>query len=182
MSAEIPPPRPKLSQAPSWIMVGFVVGVLAVWGFKPDGRAPAADTAAPAVPAPARVEPVIESSNASSLDGRPSLVVVEALFEQYRDYAFWENEMTEIAVWNITTNAFSDHFEIVRTNTGTYYRPIDGFTRLPLEDYGPEHCPVRFSETPRMRAARYRQHFGAPPRPPTERLEFPTVPREPGRN
>ena len=82
--------------------------------------------------------------------------VVEALFEQHRAWAFWDHGATQIALWNGATGAFTDFFEIRRTEEGTYYRTLDALTWWPIEYYGPDNAPIRFTETNVMRLARYR--------------------------
>lgn len=171
MSDEPPIDRHKLSTIPSWVMVGFVLGVFVMLGFRggDDGPPPAA--------APAPVEQTIATEkNAAAIDDQPSFTVVEALFEQYRQYAFWENDRTEIAIWNSRTLDFTDYFEVLRADTGTYYRPISMLTRLPLMNYGPPDSPVRFTETAAQRSARENGRDADLPRPaPPKPVELPRI-------
>src|SRR5690606_32256689 len=129
MPEDTPPGRQKLSQVPSWIMLGFICGVIVMWGFRSDP-----EPASKAEPELANTSSTVAATssepagvNVAALTTDPSLSAVEALFDQYRDFAFWDEGLTEIAVWNTATNAFSDHFEITRTETGTYFRTIAGF-------------------------------------------------------
>jgi hypothetical protein len=167
MTEETPPePRPP-SQVPSWIMLGFVLGVLVMFGWQRERpRVPDEPTAGPAIvelkPAPP-ANPAT-AVNELRIEDQPSLSIVEALFEQYRPYAFWEDDRTEIGVWNTRTLAFSDLFEVVRTDTGTYYRSIPSLTRLPVENYGPPGSPLLFTESTTQRAARYLKARGQVPR------------------
>lgn len=186
MSEEPPIDRRKPSTIPSWVMIGFVVGVLVMLGFRADwGRdntetagAPEEASAPIATEAPATVA---TEANDLAMNDRPSFSVVEALFEQYREYAFWERDRTEIAVWNTRALGFTDYFEVLRTDTGTYFRSIPELTRLPLENYAPPDCPLLFTETAPQRAARYQKERGAErrrePRPPP--IELPTIPPPP---
>src|SRR5690606_24948517 len=97
-------------------------------------------------------------------------------FEQYRQYAFWEDDRTEIAIWNSRTLDFTDFFEVLRTDTGTYYRSISMLTRLPLVNYGPPDSPVRFTETAAQRAAREKERDTDLPRPtPPRPVELPRI-------
>ena len=164
MTEETPPETRPPSAVPSWIMLGFVMGVLVMLGWRRDRDR----NGEPAPPPAAQVEPERPSpataTNELHVEDQPSLNIVEALFEQYRAYAFWEDDRTEIGVWNTRTLAFSDTFEVLRTDTGTYFKSIPALRRLPLEGYGPPGCPLLFTETVTQRAARYLQSRGQVPR------------------
>jgi hypothetical protein len=161
-------------------MVGFVFGVLATLTWRSDR--PDRDRPVPAAQAPADTPPATPTPNPATdvnalrIEDQPSLTVVEMLFEQYRGYVFWEDDRTEIGVWNTRTLSFSDKFEVLRTDTGTYFRSIHAFTRIPLEKYGPSDSPLLFTETETQRAARYLQSRGQirrsipPPTPPAADL------------
>lgn len=173
MSEEPPEPpieRRNPSTIPSWVMFGFLLGVLVMLGFRADRSEPVPESA-PIVEKPAP-DPASET-NELAIDDQPSFSVVESLFEHYRHYAFWENSRTEIAVWNTRTLDFTDYFEVLRASTGTYYRPIPELSRLPLEGYGPPDCPIKFTESAAQRAARLWAQRGGdrtreppPPAPP----------------
>lgn len=174
MSEEPPVDRRKLSTIPSWVMLGFVLGIFVMLGFRSRPPAPQAATPAPVVESPAT------EVNESAIADQPSYTVVEALFEQYRQYAFWEDDRTEIALWNTRTLDFTDYFEVLRTDTGTYYRSISTLTRLPLVNYGPPDCPIRFTETAAQRAARLENTRANLPRPaPLTPVELPQISRPP---
>ena len=182
MSEDTSPTHNKPSQIPSWVMVGFVLGVLTMWGFQSDAPAEATAT----VVKPAEVADDLASAapteNPLMQDGKPSIEVVQRLFEGLREWAFWTDDRTEIAVWNATTLGFTDHFEIIRGDEADYFRAIPGFSRLPLEGYGPEHSPILFTETAEQRAKRFYQANldKVPPPPPRPApVEFNTVPRAP---
>ena len=182
MSEEPPVDRRKLSTIPSWVMLGFVLGALVMFGY----RSRSSPTEAPEQP-PAAVqaeEPAPgEARNSYAYEDQPSFSVVEALFEQYRSYAFWEDERTEIAIWNTRTLDFTDCFELLRGEHGTYYRSIPRLTRLPLPGYGPPNCPVLFTETALQRAARIIQRNAKLPRPQAPApVDLPRVPVPPRGN
>jgi hypothetical protein len=137
-------------------MLGFVLGGLAVWSLRdtsPRATLPADEVAAP--PPSARED--LTADNPLARPDRPSLEVVEALFELYRPFAFWDRGLTQIAVWNGRTADFTDFFEVVSTETGTYFRSLPALTWWPIEDYGPEESPLRFCETNEMRLRRFRE-------------------------
>jgi len=167
------PPRP--SRAPSWVLLGVVLGGLTVWSFYDSTEAEVAVSAVSEVEPPAPDEPA-PPANPLARGDRPSLEVVEALFELYRPYVFWDRGLTQIAVWNGTTAAYTDFFEVVSTDHGEYFRSLEALTWWPIEDYGPEESPIRFCETNEMRLTRYRAAGLVPeqrvlPPPPPPRFE-----------
>ena len=143
--------RKSLSAVPSWLMVGFVIGVVTMWLFRssPPELQPELAPTPPTVAAVAAAE-VVEPTTLA----RSSVALAEALFETYRDWVFWNEDKTQIALWNSEAMAFSDHFEVIRTLEGDYFRSISEFTRLPLPGYGPPSSPVLFTETLEQRYKR----------------------------
>jgi hypothetical protein len=175
MNDDETPAAKKPSQVPSWIMVGFLVGVVTTWLFQSQRDDEVTETA-PVVEAPAP-----ESEASAAPEGPFSPQVVAAIFETHRDWVFWTDDKTEIAVWNGDDMAFSDHYEVIRTLEGDYFRPIDRFSRLPLPGYGPENSPILFTETAEQRARRERAHNPgavAPVRRP-DPIEFKSLPPPP---
>jgi hypothetical protein len=151
MSAVVP--KETLSKTPSWIMVGFVLGMIAVLGFQHEmqrSSAQAADAAAKAPPPPAP-EPEPNVTNVTDL---PSLAVIEAVFVEWGRYARWEEDRTEVALWNSTTGDFSDFFEVVRVSDGLYFRSIARLTRPMTEAKPPLEAPLRFTEPSEEQEAR----------------------------
>ena len=149
----------KPSQIPSWVMVGFIIGVLTMWAFQshdPEDDDAVVETVETA-PEPTAEESEVPAggSNPMAREDQPSIELVASLFDQLREYAFWSNGRTEIGVWNGRSMAFSDRFEVVEVNGATFFRPIEIFSRLPLEGYGPDSSPILFTETAEQRAARY---------------------------
>jgi hypothetical protein len=161
MDNESPPPsRAELSKTPSWVMVGFVLGVLAVLGFQRERRPPGGE---PAAAAPSTREETAPASptisedaprSITSLADRPSLAVIEAVFEQWGGYALWENDVTEVALWNSVSNEFSDYFEVMRSPSGFYFRSIPRLTRPWTDARPPRESPLRFTEPHEQRRAR----------------------------
>ena len=154
MSDATPMKPEKPSQVPSWIMVGFVIGVLTMWAFQSGSKSGESPPENSTEPSPTALELTADEPNPTTIEGRPSLEVVEALFEEFSAYAFWSDERTEIAVWNGKTLSFSDYFEVLRGDQGWYFRSIPRFSRLPLEGYGPENSPILFTETAEQRMRR----------------------------
>jgi hypothetical protein len=173
--------RKKLSQAPSWVMAGFVVGVLTMWLFRSSPEPPPVAAEAPAVEAAEEdPEPTAESPGSGS--GALPMHLVGAIWEEYRPYAFWNEDKTQIGVWNSETFGFTDRYEVLRGEEYDYFRPIESFTRLTLPGYGPENSPILFTETAEMRARREQKlnpkPVERPPRP--DPVEFNTLPPPPG--
>ena len=159
-------------------MLGFILGSVTVWAFL---RRPEMPPSPPAVEADATAEPsdaaanapATKSRNIATLADKPSISVVEAIFEQSREYAFWFENVTQIAIWNSVTGDYTDFFEVYRTRDATYFRPLDKLTWWRIDGYGPDPGMIRFAETNEMRLIRYRDagvlpesHTLPPPPPP----------------
>jgi hypothetical protein len=164
------PSRTELSKTPSWIMLGFVLGMLTVLGFRkerasPPVTVPPAQSAATVQPegkdkAP---EPAPQRS-VTSVQHRPSLAVIEAVFAEWGGYAIWEDEVTEVALWNSVTNDFTDYFEVFRTSSGYFFRSTPRLTRPWTDARPPRESPLRFTEPLELRRARLEGRL-APPDP-----------------
>jgi len=134
-----PEPKPKPSLAPSWVMLGFAVGALFVWKL-PSKKTP---------------EPVPDlSPREVSAPVAPQIAVVEAVFSEWGRLAVWENDVTEVALWNTETKGFSDCFEVLRNGPATYFRSIPKLTRPTLNRGVPENSPLQFTETEAQRSDR----------------------------
>ncbi len=175
----------KPSQTPSWVLLGFVFGVLTMWFFE-SGQEESEPTESVIAEVPVerpRPPPEPPADNPLSQGGKPSIEIVQDLFAGLREWAFWTDDRTEIAVWNSATLSFSDHFEIIRLPDADYFRAIPAFSRLPIPGYGPENSPILFTETAEQRAKRYIQanpDKAPPPPAKPSPVEFNTVPRPPG--
>jgi hypothetical protein len=138
MDEEEPPPPPsKPSQIPSWVSLGFVLGAGFVLALP--------RRAAPSAPAPAEPPPVVKYAEA------PHLSTIEAVFAAWGKYAVWDNDITEVGLWNSDTKDFSDLFEVLRVGDACYFRSIPHFTR-PLLTHGVKSgSPLEFTETEAQR-------------------------------
>jgi hypothetical protein len=139
MDEEKPAPPAKPSHAPSWVMVGFVLGALFVLAL------PRHRLAAPAAPslAPARSE--------LSVLVAPPLTTIEAVFAEWGQYAVWDHDVTEVALWDSQTKDFSDDFEVLRVGDDDYFRSIPRLTRPVLTHGAPSGSPLRYTETQEQR-------------------------------
>ena len=134
-----PPPSAKPSQTPSWAMLGFVLGALFVLALP--RRQP--EALAPARP-PAHASAAVRSAP-------PRLTTIEAVFAGWSQYAVWENGLTEVALWNADTRAYSDCFEVLRSGDGYFFRSIPKLTRVPLTHGVTANSPLLFTETEEQR-------------------------------
>lgn len=143
-NAELPrhtrPPSPsKMSKTPSWITVGFLLGVLFMWALptreKKETRAEPMDQVAPSVPLAPRPP--------------PQLTTIEAVFEQWKEHAVWSDGTTEVAFWNPQERAFTDFYEVRRYGNDTYFfRTIPALTRRIITHGKPlPESPLQFTET-----------------------------------
>ncbi|MBT5903834.1 MAG: hypothetical protein HOH58_17170 [Opitutaceae bacterium] len=143
--------RKSLSQVPSWLMVGFLAGVITMWLF----RSPAPESPVAPLPVDPPVPVAVESVPVEETAAQEaSLAFAEAIFDTFRDWVFWTDDKTQIALWNTGSMSFSDRFEVIRTLEGDYFRSISEFTRLPLPGYGPPNSPILFTETTEQRYKR----------------------------
>ncbi len=164
---DYPPSAAKLSKTPSWIMLGFVLGVVFVLALPPRKSAPPPLAIRPAATPPATsAPPTVERAK-----------FFEAVFAEWSKYAVWDNELTEVAFWNSETKAFSDRFEVFRSGDRYYFRSIAQFTRPVLMHGLPKDSPLQFTETVASREEWLRENtaedvraFLAPPAaaPPVE--------------
>jgi len=130
---ETRPPEPKqLSKTPTWLTLGFVLGAVFVWAL-PNRDVPPAET--PPVRAAPAPRPLARLST------------IEAVFTDWARHASWENEITEVALWDVDTKTFADCYEVVRSGDNLYFRSISRLTR-PVLDHGvPDASPLQFTET-----------------------------------
>jgi hypothetical protein len=137
---ETPSSRP--SQIPSWMMLGFILGALFVLALP--SRTP------PPPPAPAPV-PVIEPAPPPTPQ---RLTTIEAVFAQWGRHAVWENDMTEVGLWDTATKEFSDCYEVIRSGDEYYFRSIPHLTRPVIAPVVSSDCPLQFTESEDHRLAR----------------------------
>jgi hypothetical protein len=113
-------------------MLGFLVGILFMLAL------PRPRPAAPAQPA--------APSRFASPPARPRLTAIEDVFAVWAAHAVWENDLTEVALWNTETRDYSDFYEVLRAGDAFYFRTIPHLTR-PILTHGVEaEWPLRFTE------------------------------------
>jgi hypothetical protein len=134
------PPKPSL--APSWVMLGFLLGAATVWLMQ-RGKEPVA----PAVP-------LSVAARAVKVEASP-VTTIEAVFAAWGQHAVWDKNLTEVAMWRAETGAFSEFYEVRKEDDAFYFRSIPKLTRriirrgTPL----PDNAPLQFTES----EAQYRE-------------------------
>jgi hypothetical protein len=156
MSDAAPKPR-DLSKTPSWIMVGFLLGVAALLGFQAQMRRWERRAAAENPPPPLVVPspPAPPSALLEAVRRGPPLAEVEAAFRAWEKHAQWTPELTtEVALWSEQVGRFAHAFEVVRVGDEVFFRSIDGLTRDTVSDGLAEGSPIVFTENPDRRVRR----------------------------
>ncbi len=129
-----PPERPTPpSKTPSWIMLGFGFGALFMWALP--RHEPPAPAAIQLVPPPA-LAPA----------GAPIFTLIENVFAEHGGDAIWENDLTEVALWNGEKNSYADCYEVLRVGETHYFRTIAHFTRPVLTHGVKVDSPLQFTE------------------------------------
>jgi len=146
---ESPPPAPaRLSRTPSWVMLGFALGALFVWALPHVEDSVRVSAAGPV----AKVQ----------LD-RPKATEIEAVFEAFGKDAVWENDLTEVALWDVEKRTYSICYEVMRSGENYYFRSIPHLTRPVLTHGLHGEAPLLFTETEAMRREWLKQ-IQIPPR------------------
>ena len=131
----------KLSMTPSWVMLGFLLGAAFVWAYKSEAPKPAAVTTAGAA---ARKAAADEPARVALT----TITTIEAVFAEWGHHAVWENNLSELALWNSETKRFSEFYEVRRTGDLYYFRSIPKLTRLIIRHGKPlPESPLQFTET-----------------------------------
>jgi hypothetical protein len=143
----------KMSKTPSWIMLGFVLGVLTVIALPPLRKAsPVA--AVRETPASAD-DPLRQRTDPAPV---PQLTTIEAVFAEWGKHASWTDSMTEVALWNSHRQSYSDFYEVLRVGNQFYFRTIPALTRREIDRGKPmPESPLKFTET-EAEYQEWRQH------------------------
>lgn len=131
----------RLSKTPSWITLGFVLGALFVLALPSRDEKPAAAPPPEPEPPPVRLE-------------RPALAEIEAVFADWGESAIWQNEVTEVALWDTARRSYSLFYEVVRHNGAYYFRSIPRLTRPILTDGVPTNTPLQYTTPVAVREER----------------------------
>lgn len=130
-----------MSRTPSWVLLGFILGTLFM-GLLPQRE-------------PEKVQPPKPEAQAQPKAAKEAaprrLSDIEAVFSEWGKYAIWDQDRTEVALWNSQTNSFSDAYEVLREGEMLYFRSIPALTRPLLAHATHSESPLVFTETVEMR-------------------------------
>jgi hypothetical protein len=132
-----PAPAPKPSTIPSWAMLGFIVGALFMWSLNRSAEEKRTQNPPVATPATA---PTARST------GVTHFTDIEAVFAEWGKDAVWENDTTEVALWNDAARDFVDCFEVLRIGDHLYFRSIPRLTRPVLTHGVNPNSPLQLTE------------------------------------
>jgi len=140
----------KMSKTPSWIMLGFLLGVLTVIALPPLRKSP---------PAPRAEPPSVEFQEKSKGPVEPPKpMTIEAVFAEWGQHAVWFDGTTEVALWNSQRQSYSDFFEVRRFGNSYYFRTLPELTRRIIKRGKPmPDSPLEFTETEEQ-YQEWRQH------------------------
>ncbi|MCC6414598.1 MAG: hypothetical protein IT582_01640 [Opitutaceae bacterium] len=142
-----PPPPSRLSKTPSWLMLGFVLGAGFVWLLPRPGpriiEVPVKDNTPP---------PLI------ALSTKPDLSELEAVWNDWQQYAVWDNDRTEVAMWDAAVGKYARFYEVLRVDGVFYFRSIPTLTRPVLTHGVSTSAPLLFTEPDGRREEWLRQH------------------------
>jgi len=131
-----PPSAKRLSKTPSWVTLGFVLGALFVWALPQVEK----DLVSP----PPAVSATLQLR-------RPALTEIEAVFAEWGHFAVWENDLTEVALWDVDKHSYSICYEVLRSGENLYFRSIPRLTRPVLTHGLHGTMPLQFTETEALR-------------------------------
>ncbi|MCB1104450.1 MAG: hypothetical protein H7A44_09645 [Opitutaceae bacterium] len=143
---ETEPKSPPLSKTPSWIMLGFLLGAGFVWLLPRPGpeiiEVPVKDDTPP---------PLV------AVRTKPDFSELEAVFNEWQQYAVWDNNRTEVALWDIEAGQYARFYEVLREGDAYYYRSIPALTRPVLTHGVDTSAPLLFTEPDERRREWLRQ-------------------------
>ncbi len=129
-----PLPQTKPSTIPSWVMLGFLLGVSFMWLL-------------PRPTPPAKVIPAVEPRPELKAPAAPRFTAIEAVFTEWGQAAVWGNDLAEVALWNPESQNYTDFFEVLRTEKGYYFRSLSRLTRPVINRGMKSNSPLLFTET-----------------------------------
>lgn len=133
---DYPPSANRLSKTPSWVTLGFVLGALFVWALPRVEK----DLVSP----PPTVSATLQLR-------RPALTEIEAVFAEWGHFAVWDNDLTEVALWDVDRQTYSICYEVLRSGESLYFRSIPRLTRPVLTHGLHGTMPLQFTETEALR-------------------------------
>lgn len=144
--AEPNPSPSQLSKTPSWIMLGFLLGAAFVWLMPRPGpeiiEVPVKDETPP---------PLVATRT------MPDFSELEAVFSEWQQYAVWDNNRTEVALWDSEVGQYARFYEVLREGETFYFRSISTLTRPVLTHGVDVSAPLLFTEPDERRREWLRQ-------------------------
>ncbi|MFM1852561.1 MAG: hypothetical protein RIS54_2245 [Verrucomicrobiota bacterium] len=142
-----PEPKPsQLSKTPSWIMLGFLLGAVFVW------LLPRPEPVVIEVPVKDETPPPLVA-----VGPKPDMSELEAVFAAWSQHAVWDNNLTEVALWDIETAQYARFYEVLRVGETYYFRSIPALTRPVLTHGVDTNAPLLFTEPDARRREWLRQ-------------------------
>lgn len=128
----------KMSKASSWVMLGFLLGAASVWGLRRDAEQAVRVASAVTL----KEWPTVVRTTL------PALTTIEAVFAEWGQYAVWEDNVTEVAMWRAESGGFSEYYEVRRFGETLYFRSIPKLTRLIIRHGTPlPKSPLQYTES-----------------------------------
>lgn len=130
---KLPPPS-QLSKTPSWIMLGFVLGAGFIW------LLPRPGPQIIEVPVRDKTPPLI------ALSAKPDFSELEAVWADWHQYAVWDNNRTEVALWDRAVGKYARFYEVLREGDTYFFRSVPALTRPVLTHGVNASAPLLFTE------------------------------------
>ncbi|MBM3873951.1 MAG: hypothetical protein FJ382_09515 [Verrucomicrobia bacterium] len=152
MSVDAPSERPsrtELSRAPSWILLGFVIGAVFVLLLRRQYLVEEAMLNPPVAGAAAIDAADAEAASPTAARaGEPTALAFDAVWRAWGHHAVWVDDSTQVALWNAQSGDYRDAFEVIRKGDEFYFRPLSRLTR-PVVDRGlGVAAPLQFTGPP----------------------------------
>lgn len=160
----------KSSLVSLWLTLGFSAGLAFGWlAFRSEP---------PRVP-PAKAPSIATASDRAEVPiDAGTLRAAERIFARWGGYAVWEDDVTEVAVWDQRRKRHGDFYEVRRHGGKFYFRSLPALTR-PILDHGVNAAlPLAFTEPQWSRDQFYRDHPDYDPAT-APRVDLPPRPPEP---
>jgi len=137
----------ELSKTPSWVLLGFLLGVWFAWSWPPLGRK-VTPRSIPVAVVPARGAEGAATQWLAPVRVPRLVTTIEAVFAEWGRDAVWTDDVTEVALWNSEDRTFSDYYEVRRAGGACYFRSIPALTRRVVgRGQRGTGSPLRFTET-----------------------------------
>ena len=154
----------KISIAPLWLILGLAAGLLAGWIIFGSRET-------------AKIAVVDQMPAEGEEQGPVTLAAAERLFQKWGGYAVWENDITQLAVWNVRKHEHADFYEVYRVRGRFFFRSLQQLNWV-LIDHGHKVVePIWFAEPVAARAQFYQDNpdYDLAKEKPTKRRPLPPI-------